>query len=635
MEANVPDTHDTLRDMRQIAFDLAAQGFKVFPLQPKSKLPHKGVSWRALVCADEVAAWNLWSEPTYRESNIGIHCEGLIVVDVDDYKAAADAGALAALDLPPTFTVATARGGRHLYFKGPDVANSASKLAPGIDVRGVNGYVVGPGSVTDDGTYQEVQSLPVAAAPQALVDRCKSARESAKRDTVDWQAETPAARLDDGRQYLASARVSVEGCGGNNTAFQVIGELWDKGVAATAALDLLTEPGGWNERCLPPWSEEELRQIIHNAYTYAQNDFACRAADTVFGPVVIPETPEPENFLLPMCVSAADLLSKPVPPFEWLVPGLIPAHDVTLLYGDGGIGKSWLALQLAAAVATGKPWLGLDVRRQGGALYVSAEDGHDDLHRRLSAVAAAHDMAATDLAGLRLLDITLAPTTAFATFDRDNVMKETPVWVNLRKLVGRTGTALVVVDTLADVFAGDEISKSHAREFVHLLQRFAKEQRTAVVVLAHPSLAGMESGRGTSGNTAWSNSVRSRLYLERDAKLKDGKLKDVRKLSVMKANHAATGASLSVRWVDGKGFMRLDEAEAVARHDEAEAVFLACLRSATARGNVVTNTGGHNFAPKEFRNYPEAQGYSQDDLRSAMERLEAKGTIRKVGFQDT
>ncbi|MFD9211798.1 bifunctional DNA primase/polymerase [Streptomyces sp. NPDC059544] len=59
-------------------------------------------------------------------------------------------------DVPDTITVATPSGGRHLWLRGPaDVAvpNSVGRLAPGIDVRGSGGYLVGPGSVTLRGRY--------------------------------------------------------------------------------------------------------------------------------------------------------------------------------------------------------------------------------------------------------------------------------------------------------------------------------------------------------------------------------------------------------------------------------------------------------------------------------------------------
>ncbi|MGV9313552.1 bifunctional DNA primase/polymerase [Streptomyces sp. NPDC003691] len=59
--------------------------------------------------------------------------------------------------IPETVTVITPSGGRHLWLTGPPdvtVPNSASRLAPGIDIRGYGGYLVGPGSVTAQGTYR-------------------------------------------------------------------------------------------------------------------------------------------------------------------------------------------------------------------------------------------------------------------------------------------------------------------------------------------------------------------------------------------------------------------------------------------------------------------------------------------------
>ncbi|MDX3280994.1 bifunctional DNA primase/polymerase, partial [Streptomyces scabiei] len=58
--------------------------------------------------------------------------------------------------IPETVVVLTPSGGRHIWLTGPPdvvVPNSASRLAPGIDIRGAGGYLVGPGSRTDHGVY--------------------------------------------------------------------------------------------------------------------------------------------------------------------------------------------------------------------------------------------------------------------------------------------------------------------------------------------------------------------------------------------------------------------------------------------------------------------------------------------------
>ncbi|MEU9865789.1 bifunctional DNA primase/polymerase [Streptomyces sp. NPDC047971] len=108
----------------------------------------------------------------------------LIGVDLDVPHSDAPADATAELrhlalqhlfTLPPTVTVLTPSGGRHLWLTGPPdvvVPNSASRLAPGVDIRGAGGYLVGPGSVTARGAYRLAPGsadLDPAPCPRALL----------------------------------------------------------------------------------------------------------------------------------------------------------------------------------------------------------------------------------------------------------------------------------------------------------------------------------------------------------------------------------------------------------------------------------------------------------------------------------
>jgi RecA-family ATPase len=51
------------------------------------------------------------------------------------------------------------------------------------------------------------------------------------------------------------------------------------------------------------------------------------------------------------------------------------------------------------------------------------------------------------------------------------------------------------------------------RQFVGFLRRLAIRHSVTIMLIAHPSIYGMNSGEGTSGNTGWRNSVRGMLYL--------------------------------------------------------------------------------------------------------------------------
>ncbi|MFG2498274.1 bifunctional DNA primase/polymerase [Streptomyces sp. NPDC048441] len=118
-------------------------------------------------------------------SGYGIACglppHHLIGIDLDTKSGTDASAALRELALrhlftiPATVVVVTPSGGRHIWLAGPPdavVPNSAGRLAPGIDIRGAGGYLVGPGSRTEHGVYSTVPGtahLPPASCPPALL----------------------------------------------------------------------------------------------------------------------------------------------------------------------------------------------------------------------------------------------------------------------------------------------------------------------------------------------------------------------------------------------------------------------------------------------------------------------------------
>lgn len=111
----------------------------------------------------------------------GLPPHHLIGIDLDTKSGTDASAALRELALrhlftiPPTVVVLTPSGGRHLWLTGPPeavVPNSAGRLAPGIDIRGAGGYLVGPGSRTDHGVYSTAPGtshIGPAPCPRALL----------------------------------------------------------------------------------------------------------------------------------------------------------------------------------------------------------------------------------------------------------------------------------------------------------------------------------------------------------------------------------------------------------------------------------------------------------------------------------
>lgn len=332
------------------------------------------------------------------------------------------------------------------------------------------------------------------------------------------------------------------------------------------------------------------------------------------------------------CAAALDGLL--VPRRQWLVPDLVPGRTVTLLSGDGGTGKSLLALQLACAVALGRPWIGRDVAT-GGAVYISAEDDRDELHRRLAAVAEAENFDLADLDRLHMSSLA-GQDALLATLDPGGRLAPSPLFREVEAQVEDLGPALVVLDTLADLFPGNENDRAQARQFVGLVRGLAIRHECAIVLLSHPSVAGMASGTGLSGSTAWNGSVRSRLYLDR---VKDaGNFEpdpDARVLKTMKANYGPTGGEIALRWEAGR-FVAQSQPEAETGLDrqaatsKAERVFLGLLRAYNETGQRVNAAGGALYAPLAFSRDPKAEGVTRRAFAGAMQNLLRDGRIENV-----
>jgi hypothetical protein len=206
------------------ALHLASVGWTIFPAPPGEKKSYKsaaysdGRPWGATKDADEIRRdFDNWPN-----ANIGIPTgaiNSVFVIDIDRKNDKDGFASLAALEadhgpLPDTLQVESPSGSVHFYFKHPGfpISTKASPFAPGIDVRGDGGMVIAPPSIKPGaGAYKWRNSLPIAAAPQWLLDLVKTdtakRKESAAgrgeacpkdtRRVLDWLIENKKITTDD------------------------------------------------------------------------------------------------------------------------------------------------------------------------------------------------------------------------------------------------------------------------------------------------------------------------------------------------------------------------------------------------------------------------------------------------------
>lgn len=286
--------------MTATASDLArSYGFPIFPLREGVKNPPpKG--WREKAIRDPATLEQLWRRRPNK--NIGIKMgSGFLAIDVDARKGGV--GTLGMMELegryfPRTWRQRTPGGGFHLIYwvEGP-CPTTVEQLGPGVDTRGDNGYIAGPGSTVPAGEYVLEDPQFPALAPAWLHAWCE---DEAKRRIAQAELQ-PSEEVSEenavywAREYLAGAPVAVEGEAGDDLTYRVACHLRDLGLEQRDALELMATE--WNPRCSPPWEWEGLSSKVANAYRYARNAPGSKAPENEFEPVAHEEEEIPEAIL--------------------------------------------------------------------------------------------------------------------------------------------------------------------------------------------------------------------------------------------------------------------------------------------------------------------------------------------------
>jgi hypothetical protein len=235
--------------MLQTALALAARGLHVFPCRVADKIPatpHGCLD--ATVDQGTIRQW--WRhEPNFNLAIATGTASKVFAIDIDNEDAEAELRKLETEHgaLPPSVEVITARG-RHVYFQMPNapIANSASKLAPGVDVRGTGGYCLSPPSRHPSGklySWSVDCAGTFAMAPAWLLDRI----------SASGNKSTPAAEWRD--LVLNGADEGTRDC----TLARLAGHLLRRRIDPVVVLELLKS---WNAtHCRSPLPAIDIERV--------------------------------------------------------------------------------------------------------------------------------------------------------------------------------------------------------------------------------------------------------------------------------------------------------------------------------------------------------------------------------------
>jgi hypothetical protein len=175
---------------------------------------------------------------------------------------------------------------------------------------------------------------------------------------------------------------------------------------------------------------------------------------------------------------------------EWLVEPLIPVGRQVALFSEAKVGKSLVALEMSAAMATGRPVLGRPAGPPVTVVYIDEEMTRDDLRERLTDLGYSGDDDLHRLVYFQLVDLPPLDTEKGGRVMAEVVAQYLPV--------------LVVLDTMARVVGGAEDSSDTYRDFYRCTGKLLKDQRVALLRLDH---SGKDSSRGQRGSSAKADDV--------------------------------------------------------------------------------------------------------------------------------
>lgn len=299
---------------------------------------------------------------------------------------------------------------------------------------------------------------------------------------------------------------------------------------------------------------------------------------------------------LPPIFSAGELGRMVFPPTKYLVPSILP-EGCTILAGRPKLGKSWLALDLALAVARGDYCLGSYLCEQGDVLYLALEDNGPRLQSRIKKVWPP-----------QCQDLWPDPLQFAVEWPRaeNGGLDDLRAWI-----ISKTNPRLIVIDVLAQFRtargSGDNPYEADYRAVTEL-QQLASDFRLAVLVVHHVrkgdgDIDPFERVSGTLGLTGAADTT---IVLDRSGK---GCSLYARGRDIAEYEKAITFSQETCRWT-----VQGDAAE-VHRSDERGAI-LSALAEAT---EVMT-----------VQDIADATGMNNTNCRQLLSKMHKDGELIKM-----
>jgi hypothetical protein len=443
--------------MLEYALEYLQRGWSIAPVLPGEK--HPRISWKPLQeqppTEAQVREW--WAR--WPDANIALitgRTSGVVVVDIDTRSGGTLEGQA------PSACMVKAPGGWHLFYTHPQSERIANSAKDGIDVRGDGGIIILPPSKHHSGKRYKwtLEGAPSPLPEWVLTRRHEPNTPNTPNTQKTWLTDLLTNGAPPGER--------------NDSLAKLAGYYAGKRVPLDVARATLTQ---WNRAVLSePLPEDEFTTTLESVYrTEAGNP---KSKSYVNGAATKPFDVVPYGVYM----------RKHSQSVSWLVDDWIPDQTIAMMVAPPESYKTWLELDLAVAVASGRPFLdGVIPNRIGPVLIIQQEDFPGQTVERLATIQAVRE----GIAPPQYDPATKAFEAEFLSslpiyFHEDAKLKfdDPEVMAEFHAIVAKIRPVLVIIDPLYSA-ASAENFMAGAVEQMMLLKTMRVDFKTTFLLAHH------------------------------------------------------------------------------------------------------------------------------------------------------
>jgi hypothetical protein len=380
---------------------------------------------------------------------------GLVIIDLDNDEAIK--AWATRFGIPTTLTARTPRG-RHLYYNAPPgtYIPPGTSILPGVDVRGGESYAVLPPSILH-GAYEWANTNPIEDLPDNIINLLGTAKSERKKHIISGAKFDPGTRND----MLASMAGSMRKAGFDHSSISAAVHETNK------------------TRCEPPLDIDEVDGIVDSVCRYEAG--TPNSLDIISSLRIEAATLDDDD--PPILASHASLLNTrdlvrlDPEPTDWVWEGSLAPGTLSMLHGEGGLGKSWIALKIAEQMLRDQGNLFDKYIAPGGVVILDGENAETQIHSRI------HYTTITEDSDLHY----------YMVFDPILGLEELTDQY-LEHIIEQHSPRLIIIDSQRALYAGDEKEQAEAGRMLRRFARKIEHHPCAYLFIHHDNRGGDYSG---------------------------------------------------------------------------------------------------------------------------------------------